>query len=154
MLGVWIARRCSPKILFWIAYWRRDGTRVKVDVGVDSVMKVLAPKKKKPIKLEDEEGMATTIRAPPPPTRCLFLHVRVVQRVDAAGNGFGELRYICTDLGVSYRLGNTGHYWKQDQSVFLRLRTRTRTHWRCRRCRCSPLLVRAWLLCCSLVARC
>ena len=83
MLGVWIARRCSPKILFWIAYWRRDGTRVKVDVGVDSVMKVLAPKKKKPIKLEDEEGMATTIRAPPPPTRCLFLHVRVVQRVDA-----------------------------------------------------------------------
>ena len=118
VLGVWIARRCSPKILFWIAYWRRDGTRVKVDVGVDSVMKVLAPKKKKPIKLEDEEGMATTIRAPPPPTRCLFLHVRVVQRVDAAGNGFGELRYICTDLGVSYRLGNTGHYWKQDQSVF------------------------------------
>lgn len=118
-------------------------------------MKVLAPKKKKPIKLEDEEGTATTIRAPPPPTRCLFLHVRVVQRVDAAGNGFGELRYICTDLGVSYRLGNTGHYWKQDQSVTARIHTQLertdaaidRAAHRCPRCvRLAVLALRGLLV--------
>lgn len=136
VLGVWIARRCAPNILFWLPFYKKNGQRVRAEVGVESVMKVLAPKKKKKAALisaiaaskskkgldgsvVDEEELAAASNTPH--VRSLFLHVRVVQRVDEKGFGFGQLRYICTDLGVSYRLGNTGHYWLGDHPNMFQL---------------------------------
>lgn len=136
VLGVWLARRCAPNILFWLPFYKKNGQRVRAEVGVESVMKVLAPKKKKKAALisaiaaskskkgldgsvVDEEELAAASNTPH--VRSLFLHVRVVQRVDEKGFGFGQLRYICTDLGVSYRLGNTGHYWLGDHPNMFQL---------------------------------
>ena len=112
VVGVWIARRCAPDILFWLPFFRKNGVRVRVEVGLDSLLKILAPKKKKKV-CKNLDAAET----PVPHVRSLFMHVRVVQRVDMEDKGIGDVRYICTDLGVSYRLGNTGHHWAGDQSA-------------------------------------
>ena len=57
----------------------------------------------------------------------ILLHVRVVQQVDRCGQKLtGEVRYLCTDIGVSYHMGDNAFKWISFQSASRH--TYARTH--------------------------
>jgi hypothetical protein len=47
----------------------------------------------------------------------ILLHARVVQRLDDQGRLFGEVRYLCTDIAVSYHMGDNAFKWIIFKSV-------------------------------------
>ena len=49
----------------------------------------------------------------------ILLHVRVVQRLDAHGRLFGDVRYVCTDIAVSYHMGDNAFKWILFQSAHM-----------------------------------
>jgi len=113
---MFVASRDFPTLPFWLPLVE-PGTSKRLDLAVPykSMMATLSPK------YNDRDK--------------ILLHVRVVQRVDQCGLKLtGEVRYLCTDIGVSYHMGDNAFKWISFQSAD------TRTHARTRR-RTSPLLV-------------
>ena len=129
VVGVWLASRDLPMLPFWLPLVDKDtGHRLPLDVPYKSMMAALTP-----IHMRSREG--------------ILLHVRVVQRTDEQGQLFGEVRYLCTDIAVSYEMGNNAFKWIGFQSVH-RHATRRCVH----RLRCvAPLLICD--VCCARSAR-
>ena len=93
VVGVFVASRNFPSLPFWLRLVE-PGTTKRVDLAVPykSMMATLSPK------YNDREK--------------ILLHVRVVQRVDRCGQKLtGEARYLCTDIAVSYHMGDNAFKW-------------------------------------------
>jgi hypothetical protein len=93
VVGVFVASRDFPSLPFWLRLVE-PGTTKRVDLAVPykSMMATLSPK------YNDRQK--------------ILLHVRVVQRVDRCGQKLaGEVRYLCTDIGVSYHMGDNAFKW-------------------------------------------
>jgi len=93
VVGVFVASRDFPSLPFWLPLVE-PGTTKRVDLAVPykTMMATLSPK------YSDRKK--------------ILLHVRVVQRVDRCGQQLtGEERYLCTDIGVSYHMGDNAFKW-------------------------------------------
>lgn len=93
VVGVFLASRDFPALPFWLPLVE-PGTSELLDLAVPykSMMATLSPK------YNDRDK--------------ILLHVRVAQRVDRCGLRLtGEERYLCTDIGVSHRLGDNAFKW-------------------------------------------
>jgi hypothetical protein len=93
-VGVWIASRDFPDLPFFLPLVDPDtGRRLDLPVPYKSMMASLSPK---------YHGRDFTR---------ILLHARVVQRLDSRGRLFGEVRYLCTDIAVSYQMGDNAFKW-------------------------------------------
>ncbi len=97
-VGVWLASRDFPDLPFFLPLVDSDTERrLDLEVPYKSIMATLSPK------YNDRDR--------------ILLHARVVQRLDVQGRLFGEVRYLCTDIGVSYDMGDNAFKWIIFQSV-------------------------------------
>jgi hypothetical protein len=97
-VGIFIASREFPDLPFFVPLVDPDtGRRLDLPVPYKSMMASLSPK------YNDRD--------------CILLHVRVMQRLDSRGRLFGEVRYLCTDIAVSYQMGDNAFKWIIFQSV-------------------------------------
>jgi hypothetical protein len=99
VVGVFVASRAFPTLPFWLPLVE-PGTSKRLELAVPykTMMVTLSPK------YTDREK--------------ILLHVRVVQRIDACGQKLtGEVRYLCTDIAVSYHMGDNAFKWISFQSV-------------------------------------
>lgn len=98
-VGVFVASRDFPDVPFFVPFVEpASGRRLDLPVPYKSIMARLSPK------YNDRDR--------------ILLHTRVVQRRDlSSGRLFGEVRYICTDIAVSYRMGDNAFKWIIFQSV-------------------------------------
>jgi len=91
-VGVWVASRDFPAVPFFVQFVDQDtGLRLEQEVGYQGTMALLSPK------YNDRQR--------------ILLHTRVAQRVDGKGKPFGEVRYVCTDIAVSYEMGDNAFQW-------------------------------------------
>jgi hypothetical protein len=91
VIGVWLASRELPTLPFWVPLAHPDtGVRLELAVPYKAIMATLNPK---------YNGRQN-----------ILLHTRVVQRVNN-GKLEGEVRYLCTDLTVSYKMGDNAFKW-------------------------------------------
>jgi hypothetical protein len=98
VVGVWLASREFPALPFFLPLVdAKTGLRVKRDVPYRSIIAILSP----------QFHQFHRDRIP--------LNVRVVQRQDISGRLVGEIRYICTDIAVSYKMGDSGFQWISKQ---------------------------------------
>jgi hypothetical protein len=97
-VGVWIASRDFPDLPFFLPFVdSKTGRKLDLPVPYKSIMASLSPK------YNDRDR--------------ILLHVRVMQRLDKEGRLFGEVRYLCTDIAVSYQMGDNAFKWIIFQSV-------------------------------------
>jgi hypothetical protein len=97
-VGIWLASRDFPDVPFFLPLVDSDtGRRLDLQVPYKSIMACLSPK------YTDRDR--------------ILLHARVVQRLDDQGRLFGEVRYLCTDIAVSYHMGDSAFKWIIFQSV-------------------------------------
>lgn len=99
VVGLFLASRDLPKIVFWLPLMDPDGASLmhKLPISFKSVMATLSPRH------TDRDK--------------ILLHTRVVQRVNAHGRLYGEVRYPCMDISVSYHMGDNAFKWISFQSV-------------------------------------
>jgi len=91
-VGLWLASRDFPELPFFLPLVDpATGKRLTLPVPYKTMMATLSPK------YNDRDK--------------ILLHSRVVQRVDAAGHLWGEVRYLCTDIAVSYQMGDNAFKW-------------------------------------------
>jgi hypothetical protein len=91
-VGVWVASRDFPELPFFVPLVDPStGKRLDLPVPYKTMMATLSPK------YNDRDR--------------ILLHSRVVQRTDAAGRLVGEVRYLCTDIAVSYHMGDNAFKW-------------------------------------------
>jgi hypothetical protein len=99
-VGIFLASRDFPDLPFFLPLVDPDtGRRLTLPVPYKSIMASLSPK---------YNGRDFTR---------ILLHVRVMQRLDEEGRLFGEVRYLCTDIAVSYQMGDNAFKWIIFQSV-------------------------------------
>jgi hypothetical protein len=97
-VGIWLASRDFPDVPFFLPLVDSEtGMKLDLPVPYKSIMACLSPK------YTDRDR--------------ILLHARVVQRLDDQGRLFGEVRYLCTDIAVSYQLGDNAFKWIIFQSV-------------------------------------
>jgi hypothetical protein len=97
-VGIWLASRDFPDLPFFLPLVDSEtGGRLDLPVPYKSIMASLSPK------YTDRDR--------------ILLHARVVQRLDDQGRLFGEVRYLCTDIAVSYQMGDNAFKWIIFQSV-------------------------------------
>jgi hypothetical protein len=97
-VGIWLASRDFPDLPFFLPLVDSEtGMKLDLPVPYKSMIANLSPK------YNDRDR--------------ILLHARVVQRLDAQGRLFGEVRYLCTDIAISYHLGDNAFKWIIFQSV-------------------------------------
>jgi hypothetical protein len=97
-VGIFLASRDFPDLPFFLPLVDPDtGRRLDLLVPYKSMMATLSPK------YNDRDR--------------ILLHVRVMQRLDEEGRLFGQVRYLCTDIAVSYQMGDNAFKWIIYQSV-------------------------------------
>jgi hypothetical protein len=97
-VGIFLASRQFPDIPFFLPLVNsKTGRKLDLPVPYKSMMASLSPK------YNDRDR--------------ILLHVRVMQRLDEEGRLFGQVRYLCTDITVSYQMGDNAFKWIIFQSV-------------------------------------
>jgi hypothetical protein len=92
VVGIWLASQQLPDITFFLPLVNPEtGSRLALPVPYKSIIGALSPK------YNGREHIP--------------LHVRVVQRCNDNGRLFGDVRYICTDISASYRMGDNAFKW-------------------------------------------
>jgi hypothetical protein len=98
VVGVFLASRDFPQVVFWLPLLDEKGSFDSQPVPLKSLVAALSPK-----------IMADRDR--------ILLHLRVVQRIDADGKLHGAVRYPCTDIAACYHMGDNAFKWIQFQSA-------------------------------------
>lgn len=93
VIGVFLASREFPQLIFWLPFVDSTGKILSQTVSQKTIMASLSP------------NYNSAQRSNP------LLHVRVAQRIDAEGRLMSGERYICTDIAVSYRMGDNAFPW-------------------------------------------
>jgi hypothetical protein len=112
VVGLFLASRDQPEIIFWLPRL--------VDSGVPGVSKLAT------LPIPFKSLMASLSPKHTADRDRILLHLRVVQRIDAAGKLYGEARFPCTDIAASYHLGDNAFKWIQLQSVTCREQSQRR----------------------------
>jgi hypothetical protein len=109
-VGMWIASRDYPELPFFVPMVDpATGVRLELPVSYKAMMAALSPK------YTDRDR--------------ILLHVRMVQRTDAAGRLVGEVRYLCTDIAVSYHMGDNAFPWGAFHPTRLQVLHRGSGYW-------------------------
>jgi hypothetical protein len=107
-VGVWLASRQLPDVPFFLQLIDDKTGRCCIDL-------------KKPYRSRSLLNKSVLSNG--------IMGVRVAQRLDGQGRLFGEVRYLCDDITVSYQMSDNAFKWIVFQSVAL--------HASPRRCLCS-----------------